>query len=179
MNALKMSDAKKKKEALDKEADAKPDDKAADKVEKKTEAVAAVSTEVLGEVSYVDSEAGFILIRQSIGKHIAPSTALLSKNPTGTITAKLMASNANKGSFIAADIVSGAPEKGNPIQQDGDVKPKTEIKPATPTLPTNDLAPPTAPPVGPRPKLDTMLPPLTELAPPSDNLEAPELPKLP
>ena len=50
------------------------------------------STESLGEVSYVDEESGFILIRQSAGRKIPASTPLLAKNPTGTITARLLAS---------------------------------------------------------------------------------------
>jgi hypothetical protein len=133
----------------------------------------------VGEVSYVDAESGFILIRQAAGRRIVPSTALLSKNPTGSITAKLLSSPATKGSFIAADILSGAPERGNPVHFDPDAKTKVEsnlvITPAADPAAPDSTTPPA------RPKLEPLLPPLEDLRPPSGEGEVtpPKLPALP
>ena len=168
MNTLQLADAKKKDKALQEVATTDGKDKPA----------ATASEGTLGEVSYVDTESGFILIRQAPGRRIVASTPLLSKNPTGSITAKLLSSPATKGSFVAADIVSGAPERGNPVMMDPDAKTKA---PAKPTIaPPADVTTPTGPAAaGQRPKLEPILPPLGELKPPSGDLEAPPLPSLP
>jgi len=126
------------------------------------------SGQTLGEVSYVDEESGFILIRQSAGQKIPPSTPLLANNLTGSITARLMASPAAKGSFVAADIVSGTPEKGNPVRLDREAK-STEQGASNAAAPTTKRQPP---------MLEPILPPLDPLSPPSGDIEAPPLPTL-
>ena len=139
------------------------------------------STESLGEVSYVDEESGFILIRQSAGRKIPASTPLLAKNPTGTITARLLASPAAKGSFIAADIVSGTPERGNPILMVAEAAAKSGeqsalVASATKAAEGKEAA--ANSPARQAPKLETLLPPLEPLSPPSGDIEAPPLPSL-
>jgi hypothetical protein len=136
----------------------------------------------VGEVSYVDEESGFILIKRSSARVIPPSTPLLSKTLTGSITARLTASPAAKGSFLAADIVSGTPERGNPILLDPEAKTAVETIPQIPPMADSpaQTANPTAPAAGhaaPRvaPKLEPILPPLEPL---NEPVEVPELPKL-
>ena len=136
----------------------------------------------VGEVSYVDEESGFILIKRSSARVIPPSTPLLSKTVTGSITARLTASPAAKGSFLVADIVSGTPERGNPILVDPDTKNAKDTTPQiipmadSPAQAANPAAP-TGPNQSARvaPKLDPILPPLEPL---NEPVEAPELPKL-
>jgi hypothetical protein len=165
LSTVKLADNKKKDAALENVA-------AADAKDAKSVPEGAV-----GEVSYVDTESGFILIRQAAGRRIVPSTPLLSKNPTGTITAKLLSSPANKGSFVAADIVSGAPERGNPVHFDPDAKTKVESQPVL--TPAADPATPDAGALPNRPKLEPLLPPLDDLRPPSGSETPPQLPALP
>jgi predicted small lipoprotein YifL len=159
----------------------KDKEKALEQQVAKNDAKTPASTESLGEVSYVDEESGFILIRQSTGRKIPASTPLLAKNPTGTITARLLASPAAKGSFIAADIVSGTPERGNPILMDADAAAKSGEQSALVASATKAAdgkeAAATAP-ARQAPKLETLLPPLEPLAPPSGDIEAPPLPSL-
>lgn len=150
-----------------------------------TKSPTPASTESLGEVSYVDEESGFILIRQSTGRKIPASTPLLAKNPTGTITARLLASPAAKGSFIAADIVSGIPERGNPILMDAEAAAKSGETSALVSAATKSAESKDAPtnsaanaPARQAPKLETLLPPLEPLSPPSGDIEAPPLPTL-
>lgn len=171
LNTVHLADAKKKDKDKDNALEVATTDG-------KDKPAATASEGTLGEVSYVDTESGFILIRQAPGRRIVASTPLLSKNPTGSITAKLLSSPATKGSFVAADIVSGAPERGNPVMMDPDAKTKA---PAKPTIaPPADATTPAGPgPAGQRPKLEPILPPLGELKPPSGDLEAPPLPSLP
>jgi hypothetical protein len=167
LNSLKLANAKKKDEALQVAAQDAP-----------KETKTPLNSNAVGEVSYVDAESGFILIRQASGQRIVPSTALLSKSSSGSITAKLMSSTATKGSFVAADILSGTPERGNPIHLDPDAKTKAQdaAKPMlTPVDPSAEGS------TGPRqaPKLEPILPPLTDLRPPSGEVDAPALPVLP
>lgn len=131
----------------------------------------------VGEVSYVDEESGFILIKQTTGKKILPSTRLLARTPTGTITARLTASLAAKGSFLAADIVSGKPERGNPILVDPDAKPakEQETTPHIPSVGEKDAAQPVTDHARVAPKLEPILPPLEDFR---DSPEAPALPSL-
>ena len=136
----------------------------------------------VGEVSYVDEESGFILIKRSSTRVIPPSTPLLAKTLTGSITARLTASPAAKGSFLAADIVSGTPERGNPILIDPDAKATKDTTSQIPPMANSpaQTANPTAPagtnePARVAPKLEPILPPLEPL---SEPVEAPELPKL-
>ncbi len=149
-------------------ADAKKKDalKNATAREPQAAVASAANTAAVGEVSYVDAESGFVLIRQWPAQHILASTPLLAKTTTGSITAKLLTSPANKGSFVAADIVSGAPERGNPVHLDAEAKAKGETKVLS--TPTTSSKP-----------ADPVLPPMQDLRPPSGNLAAPELPTLP
>lgn len=161
----------KKKEAL--EALAKADAK---------QTADRMGATAVGEVSYVDEESGFILIKRSSARVIPPSTPLLAKTFTGSITARLTASPAAKGSFLAADIVSGTPERGNPILVDPEAKPTKDIIPQIPPMADSPAlsAHPTAragtnAPSRVAPKLEPILPPMEPL---NEPVEAPELPKL-
>ena len=181
VNAMKAARAKKKEAALlaaAKDAPKEIEAKATKDATGSQETKEPVSTVVVGEVSYVDAESGFILIRQTVGQRVAPSTALISKSTDGTITSKLISSSATKGSFVAADILSGNPERGNAVLADPD--PNTKGQGAT-----NPIATPGGPAAGApndswqAPKLEPILPPLNDLRPPSGDVEAPPLPTLP
>jgi hypothetical protein len=169
LSAVHLADNKERKEKKEKKLQELADSKAKDNLEH-------LAATAVGEVSYVDAESGFILIRQATGRRIVPSTALLSKNPTGSITAKLLSSPANKGSFVAADILSGNPERGNPVLLDPDAKPKTEPKSVLTPIPTANSDPEATPRQA--PKIESILPPLDALRPPSGGSEMP-LPNLP
>lgn len=167
---LGKNDAK-KKQAL--EALAKADAK---------ETADRMGAAAVGEVSYVDEESGFILIKRNNARVIPPSTPLLAKTLTGTITARLTASPAARGSFLAADIVSGTPERGNPILVDPAAKPTKDAPPqitpmaGSPAEPASAAVPAgTHAPARVAPKLEPILPPLEPL---NEPVEAPELPKL-
>ena len=141
-------------------------------------------TKAVGEVSYVDEESGFILIRQLPGQKIVPSTPLLSRGRAG-VTSKLTSNPAAKGSFLVADIVSGQPQKGDAVFTDVDTKaavapPLMPIPPSATTPPGGTTENPAA--AGPvpnrvPPKLDPILPPLDPLQPPSGEAEVPQLPQ--
>ena len=132
-----------------------------------------IGESAVGEVSYVDEDSGFILIKQVSGKKILPSTPLLARTPTGTITARLTASPASKGSFLVADIVSGTPERGNPILVDSEAKASkpTELPPHIPAASGTAAAVPERI----VPKLEPLLPPMDANGEP---VEAPPLPDL-
>lgn len=147
----------------------------------------------VGEVSYVDEESKFILIRQAPTQKVPPNTALVTKNAAGKVTANLVASPAAKGTFMAADIISGNPARGNfvLVSVDDKTKPEVQLKPASQPSPKTASTQPSPSPTPDRPyrapKLAPPLPPLEPLSPPSSDpesvppagdLEAPPLPKL-
>jgi hypothetical protein len=181
VNAMKAASAKKKEAALLAASKDAPKETEANATKETTglkETKETVSTVVVGEVSYVDAESGFILIRQTVGQRVAPSTALISKGTDGSITSKLMSSSATKGSFVAADILSGSPERGNAVLADPDTKTKGQGT-AKPIGTQGDPAAGSPNDSWQAPKLEPILPPLNDLRPPSGDVEAPPLPTLP
>ncbi len=138
---------------------------------------ARLGAEAVGEISYVDDESGFVLIRQLVGKRIAPNTPLLAKGADGRLT-QLRSSPAAKASFIAADIVKGRPEKGDSVLPDVIKKEDamaTASAEAAPTMKTEVTdAPPAETPT--KRHLDPLLPPLDPLQPPSDDTSSPAPP---
>lgn len=156
--------------------------------EKSTGSQSALADKNVGEVSYVDEESKFILIRQAPSQKVPPNTPLVARNAAGQVTASLMASPASKGSFMAADIISGNPERGNFVLVSVDANPKPEAPPKTQSQSTAQSGPtPKTNNSYRAPKLEPILPPLEPLAPPTSpseplppagDIEAPPLPKL-
>jgi len=131
--------------------------------------------EAVGEISYVDEESGFVLVRQLVGKKINPNTPLVASGPGGT--SQLLASPAAKSSFVAADIVKGSPRKGDAVSVNAAAQAQADAtKTAAPA--GNASAPPaSAGTAATKPaKLDPLLPPLEPLTAPADEPELPTLP---
>lgn len=136
--------------------------------------------QAVGEISYVDEESGFVLVKQLVGKTIAPSTPLVAKGPGGE--SRLLASPAAKGSFVAADIVKGNPRKGDAVSINPQAPPKpapAEAASAKPAASTETPATGTAAAEAAEhkpPKIEPLLPPLEPLTSPADEPELPSLP---
>lgn len=146
-------------------------------------------SQAIGEVSYVDEESGFILIRQLVGRKIAPNTPLFSRG-RASVTAKLMSNPAAKGSFVVADIISGQPQKGDAVMTDVEgANAKLAAAPPVMPIPAGQTAPAgtageasgtNTPETGASrlpPRLDPILPPLEPLLPPSGVPENVPLPQ--
>ena len=89
----------------------------------------------VGEVAYVDSDSGYVLVRARAGLALADGTTLECR---GGSSAKLKVTPERKNLFVAADILSGEPKKGDPVVViAGTDKPKPKLIPisAPPGLP--------------------------------------------
>ena len=65
---------------------------------------------MIGKIDMINPDQHFVLIRTLANMMIEPGTELVSTNSQGQ-TGKLKVTPEHKGSFLAADIVSGSPQK--------------------------------------------------------------------
>ncbi len=66
----------------------------------------------VGEVAYVDGDSGYVLVRARAGLILPDGTNLECQGGSG---AKLKVTPERKQSFVAADIISGEPKKGDSV----------------------------------------------------------------
>jgi hypothetical protein len=76
-----------------------------------SEASGRLGEKAVGEVSYVDDASGYVLIRARAGLALADGTELECRGSDG----KLRVTPERKNAFVAADIISGVPEKGDAV----------------------------------------------------------------
>lgn len=125
------------------------------------EATARLGANALGEVSYVADAEQYVLVKLLAGASI-PESAKLESRQNGKRNAILQATSARNKGFIAADILEGNPQSGDPVF------PST-AKPAVPTgRPTTGTAatPTTGPATGSPGDPATPPAPATSAAPP-------------
>ncbi len=72
----------------------------------------------VGSVLSVHPEGGFALIKSSRSNSIEPGTSISTFDSTGGQTSSLQVSNARKGPFLTADIISGNPTRGDQAVMD-------------------------------------------------------------
>lgn len=89
------------------------------------EATARLGAHAVGEISYVADAEQYVLVKTLAGATI-PESANLESRQNGKRNAILRATSARNKAFIAADILEGNPQSGDPVF------PST-AKPATPT----------------------------------------------
>jgi len=90
----------------------------------------------VGTIHLVDPDGAFVLIRSSRFTDVDLDSELLVMDQGGTEIAKLRMSPARKGSFLTADILYGAPQRGNHVLMIH--RPRTEI-PTTGTTPSDEI----------------------------------------
>jgi hypothetical protein len=80
------------------------------------EASQRLGTLAVGEVEKVSADDGFALVKLRTGTTIAANTELATrKGPSGKVSGLLRITPERRGSFVAADIVSGTPEAGDSV----------------------------------------------------------------
>ncbi|MEX2580651.1 MAG: hypothetical protein WD342_16460 [Verrucomicrobiales bacterium] len=72
----------------------------------------------VGTIHMVDPAGRFVLIRSSRTFQVEAGSAMTSYESGGAATARFQVSPARKGAFLTADIVDGAPEKGEQVLMD-------------------------------------------------------------
>ena len=91
------------------------------------EATGRLGEKAVGEVAYVDGDSGYVLVRARAGLALADGTTLECR---GGSSAKLKITPERKNLFVAADILSGEPKKGDSVVVvAGDAKPKMKLVP--------------------------------------------------
>jgi hypothetical protein len=103
------------------------------------EASSRLGDKAVGEVVYVDEEGGYALVRARTG---LPLTASEELECQGTGNGRLRVTPERKNAFYAADIISGAPQKGDAvIALKGKIKGGPKLVPIVANAPPGTSAP--------------------------------------
>jgi hypothetical protein len=104
-----------------------------------SEASSRLGEKAAGEVVFVDADGGFALIRARQGLTLETGQELEAR---GKGTARLKVTPERKNVFVAADIVSGIPQKGDPVTPvKGSGKPAPKLVPVVNRTLTGSSAP--------------------------------------
>ncbi len=95
-----------------------------------SEVSSRIGEKAVGEVVYVDDAGGYVLVRARSGLALPPGQELLGQKSS----ARLKITPERKNVFVAADIVSGTPEKDEPVLAvKSNAKPLPKLVPVAPS----------------------------------------------
>jgi hypothetical protein len=77
-------------------------------------ATAPASPRLVGTVTVVNSDDGFVLVDFGMQPTVAPGTKLTTRTD-GTESGELLVGDVHKRPFVIADIVKGSPQKGDQV----------------------------------------------------------------
>ena len=93
-----------------------------------TEVSGRLGEKAVGEVAYVDADGGYVLVRARSGLALPPAQELQCQGSS----ARLKVSPERKNTFVAADIMSGIPQKGESV-----ISVKSSAKPMPKLVPVS------------------------------------------
>lgn len=91
----------------------------------------ATAEVLLGEITYVDRQAGFVLVRSSYAAQVRVGKSLKATSAGGEATGLLTLSPERKRRFLVADIRDGEPAVGNRVYYEAEIQ---SVAPAPPSI---------------------------------------------